>query len=314
LIQLGVQPVRRFAMRLGFDSEHLSKDLSLALGSNSATPLEMASHFSVFANNGYRVAPYFIDRIEDRNGRVVYASPRSRACEACFEDDGETVVAEGGQPSMAGIEGGEEVVDDESAAALEAALEGESEDHEREVEPEVTPAERVLDPAVAFIARSMMQDVVKRGTARKALRLGRNDLAGKTGTTNDLVDAWFSGFNNDLVASVWVGHDSLKTLGFGGTGAGAALPIWVDFMEVALRDSEPSRLVQPEGVVSIRIDPETGLLAYPGQSNAIFEYFREDNVPTETAVPDSANFYNSDDSGEEGSGDSGENSAAEPLF
>ncbi|MGM0563018.1 MAG: penicillin-binding protein 1A [Pseudomonadota bacterium] len=312
LIQLGIQPVRRFAMRLGFDPEHLSKDLSLALGSNSATPLEMASHFSVFANNGFRVAPYFIDRIEDRNSRVVYASPRSSACGACFEDEDEAVTTEEEQPSMAGIEGGDEVVDEASAAALEAALEGE--EHESEVEPEITPAERVLDPAVAFITRSMMQDVVKRGTARKALRLGRNDLAGKTGTTNDLVDAWFSGFNDDLVASVWVGHDSLKTLGFGGTGAGAALPIWVDFMEVALRDSESSRLVQPEGVVSIRIDPESGLLAYPGQSNAIFEYFREENVPTETAVPDSANFYNSDDSREEDEEGGEEESAAEPLF
>jgi penicillin-binding protein 1A len=121
--------------------------------------------------------------------------------------------------------------------------------------------------------------VIKRGTGRRALTLGRNDLAGKTGTTNGPMDAWFSGYNRDVVTTAWVGFDNYTPLGrreFGGT---AALPIWIDYMRGALRDSPDVQPPLPPGVVHVRIDPDTGLLARPGQQNAIFEYFREDQVP-----------------------------------
>ena len=138
----------------------------------------------------------------------------------------------------------------------------------------------------------MMQDVIRLGTARKALILKRSDIAGKTGTTNDQKDAWFSGFNRDYVASAWVGFDQPTTLGrreFGGT---AALPIWIDFMKEALKDMPENAPAVPEGIVSVKIDPKTGKLAYPGQGDAIFEYFREENAPTGYATPESTGKNN----------------------
>ena len=150
--------------------------------------------------------------------------------------------------------------------------------------PRYNQAEQILEPRTAFIIRSMLQDVVNKGTARKALKLGRTDLAGKTGTTNNQIDAWFSGFNDDIVASVWVGYDTLKTMGRRETGSSAALPIWIDFMKKALKDSKMSQRSLPPGMISVRIDPHSGLLAHPEQTNAIFEIFREENVPSEITL------------------------------
>jgi len=125
----------------------------------------------------------------------------------------------------------------------------------------------------------MMRDVVKRGTARRALELQRKDLAGKTGTTNDQHDAWFSGFTPGLVATAWVGFDQLGPLGKRETGGRAALPAWIDFMRAALDGGEEQYLQQPEGVVSVKIDPSNGKLAAPGDPDAEFEVFRVTNAP-----------------------------------
>jgi penicillin-binding protein 1A len=144
-------------------------------------------------------------------------------------------------------------------------------------------ASRVMDPRTNFLMVSMLKDVINRGTGAKAKELGRNDLAGKTGTTNDQKDAWFSGFNKQLVTTVWVGFDTPTTLGRSAFGGTTALPIWMDYMRVALKDVPEQTLDQPEGIVQVRIDPETGLLAAPGQTNAIFEFFRQEDVPTEVA-------------------------------
>jgi penicillin-binding protein 1A len=132
---------------------------------------------------------------------------------------------------------------------------------------------------VNFIIDSILRDVITRGTGRRALVLERGDLAGKTGTTNGPMDAWFSGYNRDVVTTTWVGFDNYTPLGkkeFGGT---AALPIWIDFMRAALQDSPEQERKLPPGIVHVKIDPDTGLLAAPGQRNAIFEYFREEHVP-----------------------------------
>ena len=131
----------------------------------------------------------------------------------------------------------------------------------------------------------MMRDVIQRGTGRKARVLGRTDLAGKTGTTNDQKDAWFSGFNHALVTTAWVGFDKLEPLGRGETGGRAALPIWIDYMAVALQGVEEKKQEPPEGLVTVRIDPATGLLAGSGQTDAIFETFREENVPSKSSDP-----------------------------
>jgi penicillin-binding protein 1A len=147
-------------------------------------------------------------------------------------------------------------------------------------------APRVMDERVAFIMDSILRDVITRGTGRRALVLERRDIAGKTGTTNGPMDAWFSGYNRDVVTSTWVGFDNYTPLGrreFGGT---AALPIWIDFMREALADSPDEARPLPDGIVNVRIDPATGLLAGSGQGNAIFEYFREEYVPRQTAQQD----------------------------
>jgi penicillin-binding protein 1A len=146
-------------------------------------------------------------------------------------------------------------------------------------EAEPVYAERVVDAANVYLMTSMMQDVVKRGTGRRAMSLGRRDLAGKTGTTNDQRDAWFCGFNGKLVTTVWVGFDRVQPLGNGETGGRAALPIWIDYMEKALEGMPKAALAQPPGLVTVRIDSKTGLRLRSGQAGGLFELFRPENVP-----------------------------------
>jgi penicillin-binding protein 1A len=147
------------------------------------------------------------------------------------------------------------------------------------LEADEVNADSVISPQNAWIINSMMRDVIRRGTGRRAREVGRDDLAGKTGTTNDQRDAWFSGFNTELVATAWVGFDQFQPLGDRETGAHAALPMWVKFMRSALKDISSSPLERPTGLVAVRIDPDTGELASADNSRAIFEIFRSDYVP-----------------------------------
>ena len=140
-------------------------------------------------------------------------------------------------------------------------------------------APRIMEPRANFVINSILRDVITKGTGRRALALKRGDIAGKTGTTNGPMDAWFSGYNADVVTSTWVGFDNYTPLGRREYGGTAALPIWIEFMRRALRDSPELKRPAPSGIVSVRIDPDTGLLANPGQENAIFEYFPEEDVP-----------------------------------
>ena len=142
------------------------------------------------------------------------------------------------------------------------------------------PAPRVISPQNAFLMNSMMRDVIKRGTGMRARELGRNDIAGKTGTTNDQHDAWFSGFNSDIVTICWVGFNNPKPLGSNETGARAALPMWIHFMREALKGKEETPLIQPPGIVSVRVNGKTGQPTTATDPDAIFEYFLEDQVPT----------------------------------
>jgi len=146
------------------------------------------------------------------------------------------------------------------------------------------PAEKIADERAVFILHSILKDVIKKGTGRRALKLKRKDLAGKTGTTNDQKDAWFSGFNTEIETTVWVGFDNPKTLGRREYGAKAALPIWSDYMAVALKNTKESHMTRPDGIVTVRIDPETGLLAKPGAKDAIFEVFRTEFAPQKQAI------------------------------
>jgi len=261
LKQMGAGKAINFIEPFGFPREKLSRDLSLALGASAVTPMELATGYAVLANGGYAVKPYLIQRIEDDNNNVLYQANPAIACSDCDRNDNNDL---------------------NTQQALEQQLRdslGLTNEEQPAEQSEAPLAPQVMDSRTHFLMMSMLQDVVKRGTGRRALVLKRNDLAGKTGTTNDQKDGWFSGFSPDLVTTVWVGFDQHVTLGRWAYGSNTALPIWVDYMKEALKDVPQRPYQQPEGVVSVRIDAETGLLAAPGQSNAIFEYFREENVP-----------------------------------
>jgi len=159
----------------------------------------------------------------------------------------------------------------------------------------VVLARRAVDSRNAYIINSMLLDVVKRGTGRAALALNRTDLGGKTGTTNEHRDAWFMGFNAHVVTASWVGFDDFSSLGEGEFGAKAALPMWMDFMRAALGDSSPQIAEQPPGITTARINPRSGMLAGAGDSAAIMEVFRvEDLGKLGTAVSSSASSAEQD--------------------
>ncbi len=253
---IGVRTAVDYAELFGFSRQQLPRDLSLALGSASATPLQMARAYSVFANGGYLVDPYLIARIHDSQGELIFEANPQTVCREC------------------------EQLNDVEAAIVEPVVNApDSESGEALVQVEPAVASRVIEARNAWLMQSLMKDVVKLGTGRKALQLGRGDIAGKTGTTNDQRDAWFSGFSPALVTIAWVGFDNLAPLGNGETGGRAALPMWIDYMREALNGVPEIEREPPEGLVTVKIDPDTGLLASSNLPSAIFETFRVEDVP-----------------------------------
>ncbi len=218
------QYAQDYLTKFGFDADKHPPYLTMALGAGSVTPMQMLAGYSVFANGGFRVTPYFIQRIEDAHGKVL-----SQA-----------------KPAIAG-----------------------------------ETADQVIDVRNAFTMISMMQDVVKHGTATRAMQLGRQDLGGKTGTTSDSVDAWFCGFQPTLVGISWMGFDQPRSLGDKETGGGAALPIWMGYMEKALKDVPQAAYAMPDNMVAVRIN-ENG---YRDANGALIEYFYQENIPPEQAMP-----------------------------
>ncbi|MBA1146726.1 penicillin-binding protein 1A [Ectothiorhodospiraceae bacterium WFHF3C12] len=258
LRDIGIPHTVDHAARFGFDPEQLPRNLSLALGSASVTPLELARGYAAFANGGFRVRPYFVTRIEDGAGEVVYEAAPARACEPCEPTDQAGATDEAANGDEGGDDGGD------GGSAGESGGEN---------------APRAITAQNNYLMNTMLRDVVQRGTGQGAKALGRGDLAGKTGTTNDQRDAWFSGFNHAVVATAWVGFDQVQPLGRGETGARAALPMWIDYMRVALEGVPERSLEQPAGLVTVRVDAESGLLTSADNPNAIFETFREGNLP-----------------------------------
>ncbi len=232
LDDIGINYTIDFLARFGFNKKTLPRGLSLALGSLSISPMDLTAAYAVFANGGYKVEPYLIDRITDKDGKILLQAKPSVACTHC-------------DPSV-----------DHSALA-----------------PRVIPGD------IAYLMTSALKDVIQHGTARAARVLNRQDIAGKTGTTNDQVDAWFAGFNGDLVVTSWIGFDNPKSLHE--YAANLALPLWIDFMKVALKGKPEHDMKQPEDVVAVRIDPSSGLLARPNQPNGIIEFFRQKEIPAE---------------------------------
>ncbi len=276
LREIGIQYARNYIAQFGIDKGKLPQDLSMALGSASLTPLSIARGYSVFANGGYLVEIRFIDRIEDNTGKTVYSPDYSRVCPEC-------------EPNEEALANNDEAADEPTFTPLVISRVN---DEEIDIEPEetITPihirkeilAPQVIDEGNAWLIRSIMRDVIRFGTGRKALVLERNDISGKTGTTNDQRDAWFSGYNNDIVTTVWVGFDDNSELGRRETGGQAALPIWIDFMKTALIGSEDSFPAMADGLVKIRVNKETGL-ASKDSENSMDEFFFFDHLPENEA-------------------------------
>ena len=262
LREIGVDFALDHIARFGLDVESLPRGLSLALGSGVLTPLEVAAGYAVLANGGYAVEPYFIERMLDRDDVPVFTADPLVVCRGC---EGEEATAAAPTPDAA------------RDAGSESPPPGDSSGSSR-------PAPRTVDARNAWLMYSLMRDVIRRGTGRKARVLGRNDLAGKTGTTNDQYDAWFSGFSPSLVATAWIGFDEFLPLGHRETGARAALPMWIAYMKEALEGVPETEVRPPDGIVTVRIDPETGELAGASREGAVFESFRKERVPTRVAT------------------------------
>jgi penicillin-binding protein 1A len=216
---IGPQYAQDYITRFGFDPKLHPAYLTLGLGAGAATPMQMATAYSVFANGGYRITPYLISKITDNRD-----APLSEA-----------------KPTIARKD-----------------------------------AERAIDPRNAFIMTTLLRDVITSGTATRALELKRKDLAGKTGTTNENVDAWFCGFNATQVGIAWIGYDQPRTLGTNETGAVAALPIWISYMQRALKGVPEQVMEPPSGVVSMRINPDTGLR---DDSSRVSDWFLAEFTP-----------------------------------
>jgi penicillin-binding protein 1A len=261
LQQLGIPVAVEYLVRLGFGRDRIPPNLSLALGTLSATPLELVSAYAALANGGFRVQPHLVREIRRVDGTLVGLNEAPRACPECL-----TATAQPG----GGIEEADSMEELLASGAPGAAT------------PATVTAPRVMDPRAAYMIDTILRDAVKRGTGRRALELKRDDIAGKTGTTNGPTDAWFSGYVGTVVTTAWVGFDQNLPLGRQEYGGSAALPIWVDYMRLATRGLPPQQRPRPDGLVSVRVDPQTGLLAAPGQRDAVFELFPLENVPTVT--------------------------------
>ena len=271
----GIERALEHLARFGLDASRLPANLSLAVGSGEVTPLELSAGYAVIANGGYRVEPWIIERVEDSGGNLVRNSQPLRVCREC----------------------------DEGAGSSEA-LSSQAPSADPDLPSPARWAQRSVDARNVWLMHSMMRDVVRQGTGRRALELGREDLAGKTGTTNDFRDAWFAGFTPRLVATAWVGFDGHQTLGSREAGSKAALPMWIEFMRSALDGVPEEFLERPEGLVTMRIDPESGEAAVAGDAAAIFETFRAENAPVRTPASSAGTAHAS-------SGDSG---VTEHLF
>ena len=270
---IGIGYVRDFVTRFGIPKDRLPQDLTIALGSASLTPWEMARAYSVLANGGFYVEPYLIDSVRDAGGNEIFKADPKLACPVC---DTPPADANGN------------AIDPNSASMPPPEIPGATKSVASTVPAVAAPAPvddahraaRVLDASLDWLITSMMHDVVTRGTAADVRQLGRDDLSGKTGTTNDFTDAWFNGFNNALVAITWIGFDQPKPLGRGEVGGHAALPVWMDFMKVALKGMPPQVLPRPPGLISIPINPVNGkLLPAPDSPGAIMEVVQTDHVP-----------------------------------
>ncbi|GAA0887748.1 penicillin-binding protein 1A [Rhodanobacter soli] len=279
----GVRYMREYATRFGFSQDAIPANLSMALGTASVSPMGMARGYAVFANGGYLVTPYFIHEIDDRNGKPVYVANPARACRNCQER-----LLDTRPPGPPPAEMNPTPANNLASAASADPAESSSVDgvgdavlpadaHGDGAHPPVL-APRVLEARNDYLVVSLMKDVILRGTGSAARALERDDLAGKTGSTNDHRDAWFVGFNGEVSTAVWMGFDDYSSLGRGEFGAKAALPIWMAYMGSALKDLPSSTLPMPPGISTVLVNRYSGLPASSGDPDGINEMFKVEDV------------------------------------
>lgn len=284
LRQTGINKTIKYLDQFGLDKNRLPNNLTLALGSAAFTPLDIATAYATFANGGYKVSPYLISEVYDGDDQLIYKASPAIACDRCLENKNQA-----------------------EATSIDTIIKTENIIETKEIkETENTPptstnvvtytpaaptyAKRIMSQQVAFLMDNILHDVTRKGTGWHAGRdLKRYDIAGKTGTTNGPTDAWFSGYHKNLVTTTWLGFDDNAKIGRGEYGGSAALPIWIDFMQLALKDQPRTTTEPPPGIVSVLIDKDSGKRARPGSNNSMFEYIQEEllpNIPEEEHLPD----------------------------
>jgi penicillin-binding protein 1A len=280
LRDLGIRQTLNYLDQLKIPTANMPANLSLSLGAGQLTPMELARGFAVIANGGYDVEPYLIKTIQEPDGTVVYEAPETVLCDSDCEQqltdnasEGPLTESNSDTPETDGIL--------LPASAQQSA--------------EKRVMKRLADERSVYIMHTILQDVVRRGTGRRALALNRKDLAGKTGTTNEQKDTWFAGFNHDVATTVWVGFDQPAPLGRREFGASTALPIWVDYMKTAMQGAPESTMARPNGIVNIRINPRTGERARPGEDGT-FEIFKEEDAPAPLSQDTNGNGSGANDS------------------
>ncbi|UTW45173.1 penicillin-binding protein 1A [bacterium SCSIO 12696] len=291
---IGLNAAINGASRFGFDPNALPDNFTLALGSHAVPPLEVARGYAVFANGGYLIDPYLIERVEDVYGNILFQANPARVPQEIAEEETQPPESAVDQLDLEQAEQELEQLgidiwaqqNNSDSGQLDEQPQQEAEadsstESEAEAKPESKVAPRVIEPRIAYIMDSILKDVIRKGTGVKAKQLKRNDIAGKTGTTNDAKDAWFSGYSPHIVATAWVGFDDNSPLGSREYGGSAALPIWIEFMRTALRNQPDEPRLQPDGLVQVRIDPKTGKRVNSSHPGAVFEIFRREHLPPE---------------------------------
>ena len=268
LRNIGIDAAINGLDRFGIDKDTLPRDLSIVLGTYVMTPLEVATGYTVFANNGYKVEPFLVDSITDNQGNLLFkATPLTVTPEETLNEEPAKGPLLTNNSQLLGATSTTPITSSSTSLDIASQAKG------------IRPAPRVMDERVTYIMNSILRDTVAKGTAKKAQVLKRTDISGKTGTTNGPTDAWFSGYNQHLVATAWVGFDNNSKIGKREYGGTAALPIWIDYMRDALEDIPDELPPQPNGIVTVRIDADTGEATTPDNPDGIDEIFLEENVP-----------------------------------
>jgi penicillin-binding protein 1A len=303
LKSIGITNAINHLTAFGFNPSDLPRSQTLALGSASLTPLEVATGFAAFANGGFLIEPYLIERIENSDGEIIYQANPALACDPCVE----VSEFDEAEQALVSLNTNENLTDDIQSNNPELLI------TESESAIDVKQATRIISPQNAFLITQALNTAIWgadwntkfawQGTGSRARALKRRDIAGKTGTTNEAKDAWFSGFSKRLITTSWIGFDdpshilgrtvSNSNLGKNQTtgnefGGKSAQPAWIDFMRVALAELEDEGFQPPIDIVSVRIDKATGKLTTKTDKTSQFEYFRLGNVPTEYVVEDNS--------------------------